>query len=118
MGQPEATGYETNGYPTPPGAVPGWAPPGWTPAGWIPPGWTIPPGATAAPAPPWSGAFDRLTGGSGGQPTVAHPGQTTLSGAAQAEYDATGQERLMWWIVRIIVIVFVLIALVLVAESV
>jgi hypothetical protein len=114
LGQPDG-----NAYQTPPGAVlPGWAPPGWTPTGWIPPGWTTPPGAPAAPAPPWSGAFDRLTGGSGGQPTVAHPGQTTLSGAAQAEYDATGQERLMWWIVRIIVIVFVLIALVLVAESV
>jgi hypothetical protein len=35
-----------------------------------------------------------------------------------AEYDATMQERFMWWTVRIIVIVFVLIALVLAAESV
>jgi hypothetical protein len=38
--------------------------------------------------------------------------------AASAEYDATMQERFLWWTVRIIVIVFVLIALVLVAESV
>ncbi|MCW2765767.1 MAG: hypothetical protein JWO11_1726 [Nocardioides sp.] len=35
-----------------------------------------------------------------------------------ANYDATMQERWLWWTVRIIVIVFVLIALVLVAESV
>jgi hypothetical protein len=35
-----------------------------------------------------------------------------------ADYDATMQERWLWWTVRIIVIVFVLIALVLVAESV
>jgi hypothetical protein len=33
-------------------------------------------------------------------------------------YDATQQERFLWWTVRIVVIVFVLIALVLVAESV
>ena len=38
--------------------------------------------------------------------------------ASQANYDATMQERWLWWTVRIIVIVFVLIALVLVAESV
>lgn len=37
---------------------------------------------------------------------------------ADASYDATMQERWLWWTVRIIVIVFVLIALVLVAESV
>jgi hypothetical protein len=36
----------------------------------------------------------------------------------QAQYDATMQERWLWWTVRIVVIVFVLIALVLVAESV
>ena len=35
-----------------------------------------------------------------------------------ASYDATMQERWLWWTVRIIVIVFILIALVLVAESV
>ena len=38
--------------------------------------------------------------------------------APDANYDATMQERWLWWTVRIIVIVFVLIALVLVAESV
>jgi hypothetical protein len=45
---------------------------------------------------------------------ASHPGLS----AAGAEYDATMQERFLWWTVRIIVIVFVLIALVLVAESV
>jgi hypothetical protein len=40
------------------------------------------------------------------------------SGSYSAAYDATMQERWLWWTVRIIVIVFVLIALVLVAESV
>jgi hypothetical protein len=38
--------------------------------------------------------------------------------AADADYDSTMQERWLWWTVRLIVIVFVLIALVLVAESV
>jgi hypothetical protein len=38
--------------------------------------------------------------------------------SAEANYDATMQERWLWWTARIIVIVFVLIALVLVAESV
>jgi hypothetical protein len=42
------------------------------------------------------------------------PGPTT----PDANYDATMQERWLWWTVRIIVIVFVLIALVLAAESV
>jgi hypothetical protein len=41
------------------------------------------------------------------------PGQ-----APNADYDSTMQERWLWWTVRIVVIVFVLIALVLVAESV
>jgi hypothetical protein len=57
------------------------------------------------------------------QPTNAY-GSGPLSailgspGAPDASYDATMQERWLWWTVRIIVIVFVLIALVLVAESV
>lgn len=44
----------------------------------------------------------------------ASPGAT----GPDANYDATMQERWLWWTVRIIVIVFVLIALVLAAESV
>jgi hypothetical protein len=59
-----------------------------------------------APLPPWA-----ATGTSG---FPAAPGTGTFS----AEYDATMQERFMWWTVRIVVIVFVLIALVLAAESV
>jgi hypothetical protein len=43
---------------------------------------------------------------------------TPPMGQPSASYDATMQERWLWWTVRIIVIVFVLIALVLVAESV
>lgn len=42
----------------------------------------------------------------------------TPRSAPDANYDATMQERWLWWTVRIIVIVFVLIALVLAAESV
>jgi hypothetical protein len=45
-------------------------------------------------------------------------GGAPADAATQASYDATMQERWLWWTVRIIVIVFVLIALVLVAESV
>lgn len=43
---------------------------------------------------------------------------TSGTTAPDANYDATMQERWLWWTVRIIVIVFVLISLVLVAESV
>ena len=41
-----------------------------------------------------------------------------VSAAPSGEYDATQQERFLWWTVRIVVIVFVLIALVLAAESI
>jgi hypothetical protein len=59
-----------------------------------------------APTPPsWTGPLSAVLGAS-------------PAGDTQAQYDATMQERWLWWTVRIIVIVFVLIALVLVAESV
>jgi hypothetical protein len=41
-----------------------------------------------------------------------------VSAAPNGEFEATQQERFLWWTVRIVVIVFVLIALVLAAESV
>ncbi len=97
-------------YPTPPpGYIPppaengftgGYSTPPINPQGYLPPttftGYGAPPNGDA------SGAFG------------PHIGMS----AASAEYDATMQERFLWWTVRIIVIVFVLIALVLVAESV
>jgi hypothetical protein len=71
--------------------------PGYTSGGFAPP---------YAPTPPsWTGPLSTVLG--------APPNSTS-----QANYDATMQERWLWWTVRIIVIVFVLIALVLVAESV
>jgi hypothetical protein len=74
----------------------------------VPPGYTAGPTYAPQPTPPpygyESGGFSSMFG----QPT----------GAQNASYDATMQERWLWWTVRIIVIVFVLIALVLVAESV
>jgi hypothetical protein len=68
-------------------------------------GFTTP---SAVPPPP--------TNGYGTGPFSAMFGQPGT--APDANYDATMQERWLWWTVRIIVIVFVLIALVLVAESV
>jgi hypothetical protein len=107
------------GVPTPPGAPNGWAgQPGYytTPGGFPAyptatypsypqqPGYATP--AEAFQSQPWPG-----------QGTSAFP---TPQGtpAYDAEYDANMQERFLWWMVRIIVIVFVLIALVLAAESV
>jgi hypothetical protein len=89
---------------TPPPFVPptaGWTPPpfaaqNYSSGGFVPPQ-QIPPNGSG----PLSGMFGA-------------PGPTTQD----ANYDATMQERWLWWTVRIIVIVFVLIALVLVAESV
>jgi len=90
-GQPGYTQYQS---PPPPYAQPGYGP-----------GSTFVP----QPAPPpygyESGAFSSSMFG-------------TQAGAPTATFDATMQERWLWWTVRIIVIVFVLIALVLVAESV
>jgi hypothetical protein len=96
---PPFTAPRANGTP-PSFTVPGAA---WTPPPYAPPGFVsgeLPqqhPNGT-------SGFFPTMSGGSATAP--------------DANYDATMQERWLWWTVRIIVIVFVLIALVLVAESV
>jgi hypothetical protein len=100
-------GYVTaNGYGaqprhnTPPGYTAYQTPEGFpTASGYVTPG-------QPTPFPPWAAT------GTGAFPSA--PGTGTFS----AEYDATMQERFMWWTVRIVVIVFVLIALVLAAESV
>jgi hypothetical protein len=75
---------------------PPYAPPGYATGGFASP-YVTPPA--------WTGPLSTMLG--------APP-----EGMNQAHYDATMQERWLWWTVRIIVIVFVLIALVLVAESV
>jgi hypothetical protein len=113
-------------YTAPPFSQPTFAPPfaGAAPpptAPYAPQGYTS--GGFAAPypgtPPPWA-----ATGYGQQQPTGQPTGPfSTMFGlapdpATQASYDATMQERWLWWTVRIIVIVFVLIALVLVAESV
>jgi hypothetical protein len=84
------------GYPTTPNAYT---------APYLPPGY--PPGTTPFPqAPPY------------GQPSTGFSSIFGTSGDPAATDVASMQERWLWWTVRIIVIVFVLIALVLVAESV
>jgi hypothetical protein len=70
-----------------------------------------------APAAPPAAAAGPMTMTSAVGLTGA-PGVTSAPGAANAAYDATMQERWLWWTARIIVIVFVLIALVLAAESI
>jgi hypothetical protein len=85
-----------------------------------PPSFSVPGGALTPPphAPPGvvSAAMPQshLNGTSGFFPGISGGSMT----APDANYDATMQERWLWWTVRIIVIVFVLIALILVAESV
>jgi hypothetical protein len=142
---PNAAGPGTPAPFSPP--VEGWAPPpvappsaGWTPppfsppaAGWTPPpgvppgaGWTPPP--FSPPAAGWTPppyAAQNYSSGGFVPPQQPFPnGSGPLSGmlrdptVSDGNYDATMQERWLWWTVRIIVIVFVLIALVLVAESV
>jgi hypothetical protein len=99
------------------GTPPSFTAPG---ANGTPPSFTVP--ATAWTPPPYappgfvSGEMPQphLNGTSGFFPTMSGGSAT----APEANYDATMQERWLWWTVRIIVIVFVLIALVLVAESV
>lgn len=86
-----AGGYATGGYPT-----------GGYPTGGYPTGGYVPPPAAGY----GTGPLSQILGAPG------------AAGAEAANYDATMQERWLWWTVRIIVIVFVLIALVLVAESV
>lgn len=130
----QAPGQTNGGFTVPqPGAPPfsdyAWHPPGTMSYPAQPPsqegqangGFTMP-----QPAPPPPHAY-------GWQPPGAMPYQqpsqnqqtgplSTMFGApptvADANYDATMQERWLWWTVRIVVIVFVLIALVLAAESV
>jgi hypothetical protein len=77
--------------------------PAWTPPPYAPPGFV----SGEMPQPHLNGTSGFFPAMSGGSAT-----------APDANYDATMQERWLWWTVRIIVIVFVLIALVLVAESV
>ena len=90
----------TPGYPYPAMPMP---PPGY----YTPPPWGYPTPYPTQPA--------QTSGYSSGplSAIMGSPGTT-----ADANYDSTMQERWLWWTVRIIVIVFVLIALVLVAESV
>jgi hypothetical protein len=91
---------------------PGYGPPGQTSGGFAAPYPTAPPYPTTPP--PWATGYGQPTGPLSAIFGMA-PDQAT---STQANYDATMQERWLWWTVRIIVIVFVLIALVLVAESV
>jgi hypothetical protein len=105
----------------PPQVGPPWTPPPQPgPQQWTPPPqpgqpWTPQPfpGGYGTPYPTWypPPQQQRTTG-----PMSAILGSP--GGAADADYDSTMQERWLWWTVRIVVIVFVLIALVLVAESV
>jgi hypothetical protein len=99
--------YPTGAYPPqgyPPQGYPSWTYP---PQGY-PPGYATPTAYPAQPQPTNSVGTGSLTSAIFGS-----PGNNT-----EADYDSTMQERWLWWTVRIIVIVFVLIALVLVAESV
>jgi hypothetical protein len=78
--------------------------------------WTPPPYGT--PGYVSGGVPQPQLNGHGSGPFSAMFGAPATTAAPDANYDATMQERWLWWTVRIIVIVFVLIALVLVAESV
>ena len=124
-GYPAPVVYPTTpGYPTPPGYP---APPGYS----TPPGFpTSPPyptpGMPAAGSPTPFG-FHPPPGfsTSQGMPVVNAPGSGVVGALAGGPapgggdaFDATQQERFLWWTVRIVVIVFVLIALVLAAESI
>lgn len=135
-GDPWAAGPQVGEPLTPPPSADPWTPPPFaTPAEpWTPPPYAAPPDPRTQqyPYPPPGYA----TGQGGGYPTGGYatpppapppPASgyapfTTMFGtpgqAPNADYDATMQERWLWWTVRIVVIVFVLIALVLVAESV
>jgi hypothetical protein len=112
----------------PPSNPPPYTPPPYTPPPYTQPPFTQPP-FTQPPfdGVPSNGAHGYPTGGfpppySPTPPSWTGPLSVALgaspTGETQAQYDATMQERWLWWTVRIIVIVFVLIALVLVAESV
>ena len=109
----------------PPYMTPGgsWPPPGFmapgdpgTPPPFLTSGGTWPPhvGPGYASGPPMVHAQSNGTGSGSYSAMFGAPGAP----GPDANYDATMQERWLWWTVRIIVIVFVLIALVLAAESV
>jgi hypothetical protein len=97
---------------------------------WTPPPYSAPPLSqpTFAHPPPPAAPPGYTSGGFAPPQPLTPPAwgsngpMSTMFGApdpmAHASYAATMQERWLWWTVRIIVIVFVLIALVLVAESV
>jgi hypothetical protein len=115
----------TNGtWPPHPFMAPGgsWPPLGFmtpgdprTPPPFMTPGGTWPPPAGPGYLPGPMGHTQLNGTGPGSMSAMfGSPGAT----GPDANYDATMQERWLWWTVRIIVIVFVLIALVLVAESV
>jgi hypothetical protein len=109
---PPPPGYPTYGYP-PAGYPTGAYQPAGYPTGGYPTG-GYPTGGYPTPTPyPTQPQQPQPTSGTG--PLSAILGSP---GNPDANYDATMQERWLWWTVRIIVIVFVLIALVLVAESV
>jgi hypothetical protein len=120
----DAYGHPSGELPQPPQAAPPVPPPPFPPPAY-PQGYTgtYPPPYdpayatsrqfTPPPTPVPYGYESGSVTGLFGQPTQAgNPGNPAAS------YDATMQERWLWWTVRIVVIVFVLIALVLVAESV
>jgi hypothetical protein len=138
MGYPTPGGYGTPPvYPTPPtyGTPPTYATPGaFLPTNGYPPpmGYPTSPGAPAPTGFPAFASPQTIPGYSTSQGMPASNGHRTSnrfasrilgsppSGASDSlgDYDSTQQERFLWWTVRIVVIVFVLIALVLVAESV
>jgi hypothetical protein len=108
-------------YPTPPPGYP-------TPTGFAPSGYQAPLGTPIMPATPpaYTGfstvpeyAPQTLATPTGQVPALATRVLGRPPGVSEtADYDSTQQERFLWWTVRIVVIVFVLIALVLAAESI
>jgi hypothetical protein len=128
----DAYGHTSGELPQPPQAPPPQAPPPQMPPPQTPPPPFPPPaypqGYPGTYPPPYDPAY--ATSRQFAPPPTPVPygyesgsftglfGQPTQGGNPTANYDATAQERWLWWTVRIVVIVFVLIALVLVAESV
>jgi hypothetical protein len=117
--------YQRTAGGPPAGEPPQYAPPGYTstsPA-WSPPQPGYPPAPSTQTAPylppgysPGTASYPQAP--PYGQPTSPFTSFLGTSGDPAATDVASMQERWLWWTVRIIVIVFVLIALVLVAESV
>jgi hypothetical protein len=120
----DAYGYTNGGFPMQPQQQPQPQPPQQQPPPYPPPGYS------AEYAPPPYPQTGYMTERAFTPPPAPQPygyesgGVSSMFGLqtgqqnANANYDSTMQERWLWWTVRIIVIVFVLIALVLVAESV